>query len=90
MIYDEYCGDVKFALISREQGDDEIAPYWESQGYTMPYSPQTDRVVFQLFASSRVPRVYICNDGIIKYMYDDNPVPTYADLKGNLLNLQVF
>ena len=86
-IYDEYSGIVKFALISREQGNDEIAPYWESEGYTVPYSPQTDRDVYNLFASSRVPRVYVCKDGIIKYMYDDDPVPSYEDLKGNLQSL---
>ena len=40
-IYDEYVGDVNFALISREQGDGEIAPYWADSGYTMPYSAQT-------------------------------------------------
>ena len=78
---------MKFALISREQGDDEIRPYWESQGYTMPYSAQKDRNVYHLFASSRVPRVYICKDGVIRYMYDDSPVPSYTDLKVNLENL---
>ena len=86
-IYDEYYGDVKFALISREQGGDEIASYWETQGYTMPYSPQADRNVYNLFASSRVPRVYVCKDGIIKYMYDDDPIPSYDDLKSNLQEL---
>lgn len=86
-IYDEYAGDVKFALISREQGSDAIAGYWENQGYTLPYSAQTDRNVYNLFASSRVPRVYICKDGIIKFLYDDNPIPSYSDLKGNLQSL---
>lgn len=83
-IYDEYRGKVGFALISREQGDDEISPYWESMGYTMPYSAQTDRTVYNLFASSRVPRVYVCKNGFVKYMYDDSPIPSYSDLKGNL------
>lgn len=83
-IYDEYKGEIGFALISREQGGDEIAAYWENKGYTMPYSAQTDRTVYHLFASSRVPRVYVCKNGFVKYMYDDNPVPSYSDLRGNL------
>lgn len=83
-IYDEYNGEIQFALISREQGDNEIKPYWEAQGYTLPYSAQTDRNIYNLFASSRVPRVYICKDGIIKYLYDDDPIPAYSDLIGNL------
>ena len=86
-MYAEYGGFVKFALISREQGDEEIKPYWESQEYTMPYSAQKDKSVYNLFASSRVPRVYICKDGVIRYMYDDSPIPSYTDLKGNLENL---
>lgn len=86
-VYDEYNGEVHFALISREQGDSEVMSYWENAGYTMPYSAQTDRNVYNLFASSRVPRVYICKEGIISFMYDDDPIPTYSDLKGNLQNL---
>lgn len=83
-IYEEHSGVISFALISREQADDEIRPYWESKGYTMPYSAQANRNVYHLFATTRVPRVYICKDGIIKYMYDDDPIPSYADMKGNL------
>ena len=83
-IYDEYKGEIGSALISREQGGDEIAAYWENKGYTMPYSAQTDRTVYHLFASSRVPRVYVCNNGFVKYTYDDSPIPSYSDLKGNM------
>lgn len=86
-IYDEYSDDVSFALISREQGDDEIRPYWQSKGYTLPYSAQKDRDVYYLFATTRVPRVYVCKDGIIRYMYDDDPIPSYEDLIGNLQGL---
>ena len=87
-VYDEFGREVKFALISREQGDEEIAPYWESQGYSIPYSAQTDRNVYHLFASSRVPRVYICKDGIIKAIYIDQPQnPTFDQLSAALNSL---
>lgn len=80
-IYDEFLDKgVSFAIISRSQLADEIEPYWQEQGYTMPYSGQPDRKIYNLFATSRVPRVYVCKDGIIKKYYTDNPIPTYEEL----------
>ena len=85
-LYNEYIGHgVKFALISREQSEDSISSYWLSQGFTMPYSAQSDRAVYELFAPSRVPRVYICRDGVIKYIFTDQPAnPTYEVLRAVL------
>lgn len=85
-LYNEYIGQgVKFALISREQSEDSISSYWLSQGFTMPYSAQSDRAVYELFARSRVPRVYICRDGVIKYIFTDKPsIPTYELLSASL------
>jgi peroxiredoxin len=85
-LYDEYAGQgVKFALISREQSEDSISSYWLSQGFTMPYSAQSARAVYELFARSRVPRVYICRDGVIKYIFTDQPAnPTYEVLRAVL------
>lgn len=80
-IYDEFLPQgVKFALISREEGAESIQKYWASKGYTMPFSAQTDRDIYELFAATRVPRVYICRDGIIKSIFTDSPVPSYEDL----------
>lgn len=85
-LYNEYIGQgVKFALISREQSEDSISSYWLSQGFTMPYSAQSDRTIYELFARSRVPRVYICRDGVIKYIFTDKPsIPTYELLSASL------
>ena len=85
-LYDEYADQgVKFALISREQSEDSISSYWLSQGFTMPYSAQSARAVYELFARSRVPRVYICRDGVIKYIFTDQPAnPTYEVLRAVL------
>ena len=80
-IYDEYQPQgVKFALISREEGAESVQKYWDSKGYTMPFSAQEDRRIYELFAASRVPRVYICSDGIIKSVFTDSPTPSYEDL----------
>ena len=82
-IYDEYSvHGVSFALVSREETDETISPYWQSNGYTMPYSAQSDRRVYELFAKTRVPRVYICKDGVIKHIFTDIPAPpSYEDIK---------
>lgn len=82
-LYDEYMPQgVTFALISRAETEETVAPHWESEGFTMPYSPQKDRSVYELFASSRIPRVYICKDGVIRAIFTDTPAnPTYEDMK---------
>lgn len=82
-IYNQYLPEgVKFILISREQGQDEIEPYWKERGYTMPYSPQETREVYEKFAQTRIPRVYISNEkGIIKSIFTDSPNPTFSDIQ---------
>ena len=88
-LYDEYAPEtVRFALISREEGAEEIESYWTEKSYNMPYSAQLTRKVYNKFASSRIPRVYISDkDGIIRYIYTDNPIPTYGELKSCLESL---
>ena len=86
-IYDEFRDKVSFALISREQSEEEIKDYWKEKGYTLPFSAQKDRKIYNLFATSRVPRVYICNDGKISRIYTDDPIPTYEDLLTDIISI---
>ena len=79
-IYGEYKDHVSLALISREQSEEE-------KGYTMPFSAQPDRKIYNLFATSRVPRVYICNDGKIVNFYTDDPILQYEDLVTDILSI---
>lgn len=84
-IYDEYLPQgVKFALISREESRESIERYWAENSYTMPYSAQSDRRIYELFAKTRVPRVYICRGGIIRTIFTDSPNPSYTDLNSNI------
>ena len=85
-IYDEYSDrGVRFALISREEGNRSVSAYWSEQGFTMPYSAQSDRRVYELFASTRVPRIYICHGGVIMSVFTDLPsTPTYESLSAVL------
>ena len=85
-IYDEYLGKgVVFALVSREQAEEDIRLYWEANGFEMPYSSQNDRYVYEKFAKTRIPRIYV-NDrnGIIRHIFTDDPVPSYDDIKSSI------
>lgn len=88
-IYDEYAGNgIETVLISREEGKDDISAYWAENGLNMPFSAQNDRDVYELFASSRIPRIYISDENrIVRYIYTDDPVPSYDDLRSALESL---
>ena len=98
-IYDEFKDKgVSFALISRAQlaydSKDAygavvpgIQTYWDEVGYTMPYSAQPDRTIYNLFATTRVPRVYVCSKGKIVKFYTDDPIMTYEELLSDLESL---
>ena len=88
-LYEEYSPEgVRFALISREEGVESISQYWQESEFTMPYSAQNDRKIYELFAKTRVPRVYICNDGVIRAIFTDQPEnPTYEVMKTALESL---
>ena len=67
--------------ISREESAVSIAHYWEQASFTMPYSVQEDRKIFQLFASQTIPRIYVVDEeGIIRMIFTDNPLASYDDL----------
>ena len=79
--YDEYAsGGVRFALISREEPYDSVSEYWSRNALTMPYSAQSDRKIYELFAKTRVPRVYFVKEGVIRKIFTDSPAPVYDNL----------
>lgn len=87
-VYKEYGQQgVRFALISREEAGETVARFWNDKGLSMNYSAQTTREIYNLFAGSRIPRVYICSDGVIKAIFTDNPNPTYEDMSSVLSEL---
>lgn len=84
-IYDEYEPEgIRFVLISREESAAEIESFWKDNSLMMPYSAQEDRRIYEKFARTRIPRVYICEKGVIRKIYTDDPVPTYEELKNDL------
>ena len=85
-IYDEYTPEgIRIALISREESQPGIDAFWKEKGFEMPYSAQNDRKIYEKFAQTRIPRVYINEKGgIIRYIFTDDPNPSYDDLKSAL------
>ena len=79
---DKYVSNgVAFALISREEEDTAVSEYWKDNSFSMPYSAQENREIYNLFAQTKVPRIYICDKGgIIKAIYTDDPVPGFEEL----------
>ena len=63
----------QMVAISREEGEESVAAFWKEQGLMIPYSAQNDRRIYQLFASSVIPRVYYCTtDGIVHRIFIEN------------------
>lgn len=87
-LYENYGEEVKFVCISREEGAETIRAYWQKNGFTLPWSAQEGREIYNLFATFAVPRIYISDaDGIIRAIFTDSPVPTYEDMETAVLDL---
>lgn len=69
------------ACISRAENEVAVAAYWKEQGFTLPYSAQEDRTVYELFAQTGVPRIYIVDEeGIIRCLFTDQMLPEWEEL----------
>ena len=82
-VWDYYYGNkkVKIVLISREESQEEIKKYWEENNLSMNYSPQRNRYVYNLFAKTLIPRIYIYDkEGKVIFASDDSNLPTSQTL----------
>ena len=63
----------QMVAISRAEGEELVAPFWEEYDLQIPYSAQSDRHIYDLFASSIVPRVYFVSaQGIVTRILIEN------------------
>lgn len=63
--------------VSRGEGPDLVAPFWQEMKLTLPYSAQPDRRIYELFASSIVPRIYVTNpEGKVVASFDHSNMPS--------------
>ena len=67
--------------ISREENEMSVSKYWESEGLTLPFSPQADRTVYNMFALTLIPRIYVIDKAAnVAAIFTDNPLVDYATL----------
>ena len=60
----------QMVAISREEGETSVAAYWKDNGLQIPYSAQNDRHIYELFASSIIPRIYFVSaKGIVTRVF---------------------
>lgn len=73
--YLRHRSDPGFSMIAiaREESEESIAAFWQAHQLAIPYSPQPDRSIYNLFALSTIPRAYRCAaDGTVVWMGIEN------------------
>lgn len=74
---------VRFIAISRAQIAADVAAYWSKEELGIPYSAQSDRSVYNMFATQGIPRIYIADpSGNIRFVSSDTDMPDAATLIG--------
>ena len=64
---------LKVVTIGRDETTQTINDYWNELGLSMPFLPDTDRAIFNLFANQTVPRFYLIDEsGTIVWMCGNN------------------
>lgn len=72
----EQSDEAVFVLIAREEDAASIEAYWHDNGLTLPYSAQPDRAIYNVFAASGIPRVYIADRSLtVAAQYGPEGVP---------------
>lgn len=67
--------DALFVCIAREETSASIQQYWEEEDLTLPYSPQPDRRVYNLFATIGIPRIFVTSpDGKVRLSLTEMPL----------------
>ncbi len=73
--------DFRLVCIARNEETPSIEQFWDEHNLEMPYSPQNDRRVYNLFARSIIPRIYISSkDGVVRFVYGDSFMPSFNQL----------
>ncbi|MBO5053101.1 MAG: TlpA family protein disulfide reductase [Muribaculaceae bacterium] len=80
---------IKILCIGREESDAVIRKYWGEQGLTVPYSPQSDRGIYNMFATSGIPRLYIVDADLkVRAIYVET-LPSATEITDRLKSLVV-
>lgn len=89
-LYEAYQENPKVVIfaISREENSESIEEFWKNNNFSLPYSPQPDRTVYNLFATTGIPRTYIADEtGKIIAAFGDYDIPGFSDLNNKIEKL---
>lgn len=71
----------QFVCIARDENAADIAEFWKTNNLTLPYSSQDGRSIYELFAKSGIPRIYISDESLkIIAAYGDTSMPTADEI----------
>lgn len=85
-IYTRHKDYLQIVCISRSEDEKQVSGYWKEHELTLPYSAQTDSKVFDMFAKSGIPRIYVVNEFlIVTKIFTDNPLATVEEIE-NAIN----
>ena len=73
--------EIVIIAISRQENEESVAKYWSENNLSIPYSAQSDRDVYSLFAPSVIPRIFIADPtGKITFASGDEDMPDFSTL----------
>ena len=73
--------DVEIFAVARAEDASKLSLYWAENNLTLPYSPQDDRKVYELFATVGIPRIYVADSsGVITAAFGPEDNPTLPQL----------
>lgn len=82
-VYDKVKADRRYSLvcIARKQDELAILDYWKANNLTLPYVGTKDRFVYNLFANSIIPRIYITDiKGRILQIFTDKSLASFTEI----------
>ncbi|MDE5567193.1 MAG: TlpA family protein disulfide reductase [Muribaculaceae bacterium] len=79
-VYERTKDNVMWIAIARNENNASISKFWSANHLSIPYSPQPDRHIFELFASNGIPRLYLTADGIITHVFRPENIPAEEPL----------
>ncbi|MDE5675342.1 MAG: TlpA family protein disulfide reductase [Muribaculaceae bacterium] len=83
-LYEEYNDHplISIFAVSREEDAVSVGNYWAEHNFSLPYSAQSDRLIYNLFATSGIPRTFITDaSGRIVATFGDSDIPDFHTLK---------
>ncbi|MDE5773826.1 MAG: TlpA family protein disulfide reductase [Muribaculaceae bacterium] len=64
----------RYICISREEGAEEVSRYWSENDLTLPVAACPDRSIYDLFATSGIPRIYTVVGNTVTAIDTSSPI----------------